>query len=84
MRMRLMGTREEVAAVLPVLVAVFDVQETSDFYPNRGAPQLGRIYLDIGGLRRNPVQAETRRADTGQPQVEGRPAIEGHREGDAR
>jgi hypothetical protein len=58
MRLRLTGTSQEIAAVLPVLAAVLDVQETSEFYPNRGASVLGRVYLDI--TARGPAPCEPR------------------------
>ncbi|WP_200834728.1 hypothetical protein [Amycolatopsis alkalitolerans] len=47
MRIRVEGTETEVAAAVDRIGAVLDVQESSRFYPNRGASQLGRIYLTV-------------------------------------
>lgn len=63
MQIRLMGARDEINAVLPVLTAVLTVQEVSDFYPNRGASQLGRVYLDVAGSQAGVVRADAVRAD---------------------
>jgi hypothetical protein len=68
-KIRLMGTREDINAVLPVLTAVLTVQEVSDFYPNRGKSQLGRVYLDITGPAPHVVRAEAVRADQPQPRT---------------
>lgn len=51
MKIRLMGTADEIQAVLPVLEAVLDVHETSGAYANRGSSRLSRIYLEVGGPR---------------------------------
>lgn len=46
MRIRLMGTRDETDRTVAALRSVLQVQEVSDWYPNRGASTLGRVYLD--------------------------------------
>lgn len=63
MKLRLMGTRDEINAVLPVLTAVLTVQEVSDFYPNRGNSRLGRVYLDVAGPAPSVVRADAVRTD---------------------
>lgn len=63
MRMRLMGTRQEIDAALPVMAEVFDIHEVSDFYPNRGTSQLGRVYVDVGGVRPVTIRATAARTD---------------------
>lgn len=63
MKMRLMGTRGEIDAVLPVLSAVLTLHEVSDFYPNRGASQLGRVYVEVAGPRTTTVRADAVRTD---------------------
>lgn len=63
MKIRLMGTRDEINAVLPVLTATLTVHEVSDFYPNRGTSQLGRTYLDVAGPRPDLVWADAVRTD---------------------
>jgi hypothetical protein len=83
MRIRLMGTRTEIAAAVDALRSVLEVREVSDFYPNRGASQLGRVYLDIDGVLSNPVPATATRAD-GSREIGGRRAIEGRRGGEQR
>jgi hypothetical protein len=69
MKIRLMGTRDEINAVLPVLTAVLTVEEVSDFRPNRGTSRLGRVYLDVAGARPDIVRAEAVRADREQPRT---------------
>lgn len=58
MRIRLMGTRDETDRIVTALRAVLQVREVSDWYPNRGASLLGRVYLDAeppdAGTPRNP------------------------------
>lgn len=78
MRIRLMGTPAQIAEVVDALGTVLEVQEVSDFYPNRGASQLGRVYVETAGVRSNPVPATAVRVDgpreiTGRGQIEGRP-----------
>lgn len=51
MKIRIMGTPDEIQAVLPVLQAVLDVHETSGAYANRGSSKLARVYLEVGGVR---------------------------------
>lgn len=63
MRIRLMGTSDEINAALPGLAAVFEVLETSPFYPNRGASVLGRVYVETNGVRAAPIQASADRVD---------------------
>ncbi|HEX6353215.1 hypothetical protein [Actinophytocola sp.] len=74
MKIRLMGTREEIDAVLPVLDAVLDVVEVSSFYPNRGTSKLGRVYLEARGTRTTPgpapVQVDATRLDRTRGAVE--------------
>jgi hypothetical protein len=72
MRLRLTGTSQEIAAVLPVLAAVLDVQETSEFYPHRGASVLGRVYLDVAGVRAGAVRATATRTDDNQAGIDQR------------
>jgi hypothetical protein len=51
MKLRLSGTRAECAALSTELPArlggVASVVEVSDFYPNRGGGDLGRVYLEL-------------------------------------
>jgi hypothetical protein len=54
MKMRLMGTREEIATVVQAVTTVLDVQGVSDWYANRGTSRLGRVYVEIGGVRPVP------------------------------
>lgn len=51
MKIRLTGTRDEIDAILPTLTETLEVLEQSDFYPNRGTSQLGRVYLEVDGPR---------------------------------
>lgn len=65
MRIRLMGTEDEIAAIAERLATVLDVREVSDFYPNRGASKLGRVYLDVAVPAAPPVvRADAERVDT--------------------
>lgn len=64
MRIRLMGTRAEIDAVLAVLPAVLDVREVSTFYPNRGDSTLGRVYVEVGGVRPATLRASAVRDTT--------------------
>ncbi|MFE0027074.1 hypothetical protein [Amycolatopsis sp. NPDC059021] len=73
MKIRLMGTRTEIAAVVTRLATVLDVQEVSDFYPNRGASALGRVYLTIA----TPTDPTTVRADAERAD---RPGLPGRKE----
>ncbi|MGH4018117.1 MAG: hypothetical protein ACRDT0_02510 [Pseudonocardiaceae bacterium] len=66
MRVRLSGARAELAAAVDSLAAVFELREVSDFYPNRGAGALGRVYLDVEPDQApdaGPVRAGAGRAD---------------------
>jgi hypothetical protein len=78
MKLRLMGTRDEINAVLPVLTAVLLVDEVSDFYPNKGRSRLGRVYLDVAGPALgsvvDTVRAEAVRADQPQPRTASEPS----------
>jgi len=47
MRIRLVGTDEEVTAVAELLGEVLAVREVSRPYPNRPPSQLCRVYLDV-------------------------------------
>lgn len=55
MKLRLSGTRAEIDALLPLLTRVLEVREVSDFYPNRGQSQLGRVYVDVEPPTTNPT-----------------------------
>jgi hypothetical protein len=46
-KVRLHGTRQEVAEATRRLVQVFDVVAVSEAYPDRGASVLVRVYLDV-------------------------------------
>ncbi len=46
MKIRIMGTRKEAEDAVKVLHLAFDVLEVSDFRPNRGDSQLGRVYVE--------------------------------------
>jgi hypothetical protein len=46
MKIRIMGTRAETEDAVKVLRLAFDVLEVSDFRPNRGDSQLGRVYVE--------------------------------------
>ena len=46
MRLRLHGTRSELAATLAALAEVLDIQAISRPYPDRPPSTLERIYLD--------------------------------------
>ena len=81
LRIRVSGTADGVAAVLPVLDAVLDVVETSDFYPNRAASKWGRVYLDATGPRAGTVPATATWTDTEQSAPE-QSALEQWRGGD--
>ncbi len=59
MKLRISGTREECAATVAAVSAVLAVREVSDFYPNRGATVLGRVYLDAEA----PASATQTRAE---------------------
>lgn len=46
MKLRISGTRAECAATVAVLAAAVHVREVSEYYPNRRASTIGRVYLD--------------------------------------
>ncbi|WP_169720995.1 hypothetical protein [Thermocrispum municipale] len=46
MQIRLMGTPTELTHAAAVLAQVLTVHRVSDIYPNRGATEQGRLYLD--------------------------------------
>ncbi|MPZ66635.1 MAG: hypothetical protein GEU83_14365 [Pseudonocardiaceae bacterium] len=62
MKLRISATREECAAAVRAVSAVLAVREVSDFYPNRGATVLGRVYLDAEAPA-GAVQAGAERTD---------------------
>lgn len=64
MRIRLTGTRDELTAAVAALAEVVGLREVSDFYPNRGASVLGRVYIeaDLPDPHR-PVPAHAERTD---------------------
>jgi hypothetical protein len=47
MKLRLHGTRAEVAEATRRLIEVFDVVAVSEPYPDRGASVLVRVYLEV-------------------------------------
>jgi hypothetical protein len=47
MRLRLHGTREEVAEAIRRLLEVLEVVAVSQPYPDRGASVLVRVYLEV-------------------------------------
>jgi hypothetical protein len=46
MKIRITGTRTETADAVKVLRLAFAIREVSDFRPNRGDSQLGRVYVE--------------------------------------
>jgi hypothetical protein len=60
-KIRLSGTRSEIAEVMPALEAALDVREISDFYPNRGSSTLGRVYVDAVARTAGDDQSESAR-----------------------
>jgi hypothetical protein len=60
-KIRLSGTRGEIAEVMPALQAALDVREISDFYPNRGSSTLGRVYVDAVPRTTGGDQSESAR-----------------------
>lgn len=70
MKIRITGTEQEIAAIVPLLRAVLEIQELSAFYANRGESQLGRVYLEVKGPRPDgaaTVQAAATRTDREHP-----------------
>ncbi len=66
MKPRITGTRDECAAAIEAIGAVLTVREVSGFYPNRGASELGRVYLDADAPTDvAPVRADAERTDRG-------------------
>jgi len=60
MKIRIESTEAETAAAAAQLRKVFDVQEVSRFYANRGQSTLGRVYLtvampEVGGFALAPA-----------------------------
>ena len=55
MKLRLHGTREEVAVATRRLVEVLDVLAVSGPYPDRGASVLVRVYLEVGLAPTSPA-----------------------------
>ncbi|GHH57620.1 hypothetical protein [Lentzea cavernae] len=64
MKIRLMGTSDELNAAIPLLGEVFEVLEVNGPYANRGASKLGRVYVEVAApAPAGPVQAHAVRAD---------------------
>jgi hypothetical protein len=70
-KVRLHGTREEVAEATRRLFEVFDVVSVSDPYPDRGASVLVRVYLEV---RLDPPGSATP-AEPGRPAGRSRRAL---------
>lgn len=66
MKIRIEGTRDEIAVAVDALREVFDVHEVSRFYPNRGDSVLGRVYVTAAPAQR-VVRAKATRADRNPP-----------------
>lgn len=65
-KQRITGTRKDCVTTAAALAEVFEVRETSDFYPNRPPSLLGRIYLDAE-LSPPPERARAQRTDRTSP-----------------
>lgn len=65
MRIRVEGTETEIAAAVERIATVLEVQEASNFYPNRGSSVLGRVYLTIAAPPTTPPlrRAKSERED---------------------
>ncbi|MBB5808949.1 hypothetical protein F4560_008717 [Saccharothrix ecbatanensis] len=64
MKIRVEGTADEVDSAVQSLRQVFEVQEVSRFYANRGTSALGRVYVTVAPLREQPpVQPPAVRID---------------------
>lgn len=50
MKIRLMGTPQEIEAVQNGLAKGLEILEVSAFYPNRGDSKLGRVYVEVQSL----------------------------------
>jgi hypothetical protein len=48
-KIRILGTRDEIDAVVGAVAVALDIRERSEFYPNRNGSRLGRVYLDTSG-----------------------------------
>jgi hypothetical protein len=72
MRLRLMGTRDEIAEWIEVLSEVLVVEEQSGFYLNRGSTVRGRVYIEVA-LRPTIRRATAERTD--QPPPTGNPEL---------
>ena len=57
MKLRLHGTREEVAEATHQLVKVLEVVSVSPPYPDRGASVLVRVYLEVRLDTADPTRA---------------------------
>ncbi len=71
MKVRLHGTRQEVAEATRRLVEVLDVVAVSEPYPDRGASVLVRVYLEV---RLDPASS-TPPASPGRPARRSRKAL---------
>ncbi|MET8756846.1 DUF3970 family protein [Lentzea sp. NPDC004782] len=69
MKIRLEGTPQEIEQAVTALREVFEVQEVSGFYKNRGQSVLGRVYVTVQLLARRVVHAEATRITPGKPSV---------------
>lgn len=69
MRFRLEGTPEEVEQAVEAMREVFEVQEVSGFYPNRGQSVFGRVYVTAKPILRSAIQAEATRINPTKPRV---------------
>jgi hypothetical protein len=50
MKIRLMGTPQEIEAIQAGLAKGLEILESSSFYPNRGDSKLGRVYVEVQPL----------------------------------
>ena len=69
MKIRVEGTSQEIEHAVAALREVFEVQEVSGFYKNRGQSVLGRVYVTVQFLARNVVRAEATRIDPSNPRI---------------
>ncbi|MET9231419.1 hypothetical protein [Lentzea sp. NPDC003310] len=63
MKIRLEGTRDEIPNMVRALALGYEIQEVSDYYPNRGASVLGRVYVTATVLPADIVTARVTRLD---------------------
>jgi hypothetical protein len=50
MKIRLMGTPQEIEAIQAGLAKGLEILESSAYYPNRGDSKLGRVYVEVQPL----------------------------------